>query len=166
MSYTPAIVPKNSAMKIVTSSAPAGQTVSTTDVTVGGSEISYTCGVNDDTVAYQLTFYARSTNQTTTMLGRAQFTLQESVDDITYSNVSGASSNQIFMGLNPLAKRIITLRFLMPAYSGLKYFRVRGHAYDSITYALTLHTPDYFNPNVTDMIFNPTSTIYGFEEAV
>jgi hypothetical protein len=153
-------------MKIVTSSAPAGQTVSTTAVTVAGSEISYECGLNDDTVAYQFTFYARTANYLTSMLGRAQFTLQESSDDITYSDVSGASSNQIFLGANPLVKRVITLRFLMPAYSGLKYFRVRGHAYDSVTYALILHTPDYFNPNVSDMIFNPTSTVYGFEEAV
>lgn len=165
MSYTPAILPKNSAMKIATASVPAGQTVSTTDVVIDGSEISYTCGANDDTVAYQFTFYARSYNATTTMLGRAQFTLQESTDDIIYSDVSGASSNQIFMGSQPLAKRLITLRFMIPSYSGLKYFRIQGHAYDSLTYALILHKYDYWNSTPV-MAFNPTSTVYGFEEAV
>jgi hypothetical protein len=156
-------------MKIVTSAAPSGQTVSTSDVTIDGSETSYEPAATDDTVCYQFTFYARSYNYLTTMLGRAQFTLQESTDNITYSDVSGASSNQIFMGIGanpqPLAKRLITLRFMMPAYSGLKYFRVRGHAYDSITYALILHTPDYWN-SLPSMIYNPTSTIYGFKEAV
>lgn len=169
MSYTPGTIVKNSSMKIVTSAAPSGQTVSTSDVTIDGSETSYEPAATDDTVCYQFTFYARSYNYLTTMLGRAQFTLQESTDDITYSDVSGASSNQIFMGIGanpqPLAKRLITLRFMMPAYSGLKYFRVRGHAYDSITYALILHTPDYWN-SLPSMIYNPTSTIYGFKEAV
>lgn len=169
MSYTPGTIVKNSSMKIVTSAAPSGQTVSTSDVTIDGSETSYEPAATDDTVCYQFTFYARSYNYLTTMLGRAQFTLQESTDDITYSDISGASSNQIFMGIGanpqPLAKRLITLRFMMPAYSGLKYFRVRGHAYDSITYALILHTPDYWN-SLPSMIYNPTSTIYGFKEAV
>jgi hypothetical protein len=169
MSYTPGTIVQNSSMKIVTSAAPSGQTVSTSDVTIDGSETSYTPAATDDTVCYQFTFYARSYNYLTTMLGRAQFTLQESTDDITYSDVSGASSNQIFMGIGPspqpLAKRLITLRFMMAAYSGLKYFRIRGHAYDSLTYALILHTPDYWN-STPDMIYNPTSTIYGFKEAV
>ena len=165
MSYTPGTIVQNSSMKIVTSAAPSGQTVSTSDVTIDGSETSYTPAATDDTVCYQFTFFARTYNFATTMLGRAQFTLQESTDDITYNDVSGASSNQIFMGSQPLAKRLITLRFMMSAYSGLKYFRIRGHAYDSITYALILHTPDYWNSTPT-MIYNPTSTIYGFKEAV
>ena len=150
-------------MKIVTAAAPTGQTIGTTASTCDASEISYTPAPEDDTVVYQYSFYTRPAD-TSGMKGRAQFTLQESTDDVTYTDVSGCSSNEIFTGSTPLVKRIITLRFTIPAYNGLKYFRVVGHAYDSSAYSLTLHTPANWNGSPS-MIYNPSSTIYGFKEA-
>lgn len=164
MSYLPGASPAYSPMKVVTSTPSTGQVISSTASTCDGSETSYTPAPEDDTVAYQYTFFLRSTDAASGMLGRAQFTLQESTDNVSWSDVSNASSNQIFLGSAPLVKRLITLRFLMSAWSGLKYFRVRGHSYNTSSYDVTLHLYDYWS-GTPSMIYNPTSTIYSFREA-
>lgn len=162
MSYLPELTPKYSDMKIVTSTPSTGQVIGTSASTCDGSSTNYSPSADDDTVIYQYTFYTRPTD-TSGMKGRAQFTLQESSDGVSYSDVAGCTANEIFTGATPLVKRLITLRFRLSAHTGLKYFRVVGQCYNSSAYSLTLHTPDFW-AGTPSMVYNPTSTIYGFRE--